>query len=802
MKNPKLQILTASLCLLCSCSAPESTAQNPLPDWAFGGFVRPEGVNPLIEPNEETRFDCPMTGTSVTWEFADTFNPAAVVKDGKICILYRAEDNPNAGIGGRTSRIGLAESEDGTSIATRRTEPVMYPNQTEISKTYEWKGGCEDPRVAVTEDGLYVMTYTAWNNSIPRLAIATSRDLLTWEKHGPAFATAHNGRFKNLGCKSGSIVTEVKDGVQVIAKVNGKYLMYWGEEYVAVATSTDLINWEPVLDEQTNDLLKVIRPRKKYFDSNLTECGPPAVITDKGILLLYNGKNRNDEGQDERFAGSTYSAGQVLFDKNDPYKVIGRLDVPFFRPMADFEKSGQYASGTVFIEGLVYFKDKWYLYYGCADSKVGVAVYDPSKKVEGDPIEIVDVEEGIISNSPANGIGKQIVSVHSCSGYTKPEESPFNLFRSYIDAKKKWCDDKNENPWVIFELTDIYSLSRFVFRDVAPYEKGNGNVPEYWIYTSTTGTSDADFGESLIHKTGQGSVDVKGDRLDTPVDARYVKFVASRGTRTDNGNKENAIRIYGFDIYGTFARAIDRGDLISVGKTVLGYYDATKYFERPTNMLDGNLTNADNKWAFLRAAENDSLKYMVIDLEDTYDISKFKIYDTHTLDPNTDKNMDGYQIFVSTEAPDMSLIDPLEDRNTVWTKVVDATGRVNESIKEDAIEPTTGRYVKLVIPRSRVSTTTRLYQFEVYGKKHTSAVDAADKTADLAIYPTVLQSGDKLNISNPNPARLTLYSLQGNVLAKAEISANASYPVEVGAGNYIVQVTMDGVTRSAKLLVK
>ena len=181
-------------------------------------------------------------------------------------------------------------------------------------------------------------------------------------------------------------MTEVKDGVQVIAKVNGKYLMYWGEEYVAVATSTDLINWEPVLDEQTNDLLKVIRPRKKYFDSNLTECGPPAVITDKGILLLYNGKNRNDEGQDERFAGSTYSAGQVLFDKNDPYKVIGRLDVPFFRPMADFEKSGQYASGTVFIEGLVYFKDKWYLYYGCADSQVSVAIYDPAKKTPGDQI--------------------------------------------------------------------------------------------------------------------------------------------------------------------------------------------------------------------------------------------------------------------------------------------------------------------------------------------------------------------------------------------------------------------------------
>lgn len=45
------------------------------------------------------------------------------------------------------------------------------------------------------------------------------------------------------------------------------------------------------------------------------------------------------------------------------------------------QKSGQYLDGTVFIEGLVYYKKKWYLYYGCADSKVGVAIYDPSKKL-------------------------------------------------------------------------------------------------------------------------------------------------------------------------------------------------------------------------------------------------------------------------------------------------------------------------------------------------------------------------------------------------------------------------------------
>ena len=69
-----------------------------------------------------------------------------------------------------------------------------------------------------------------------------------------------------------------------------------------------------------------------------------------------------------------------------PTKVLARLDVPFFRPMESFEKSGQYVAGTVFIEGMVYFKKKWLLYYGCADSRVGVAVYDPALKTSGDPL--------------------------------------------------------------------------------------------------------------------------------------------------------------------------------------------------------------------------------------------------------------------------------------------------------------------------------------------------------------------------------------------------------------------------------
>ena len=359
-------------------------SQNVLPDWALGGFVRPEKANPIITPNPSNQFDCPMQDKKIGWEESDVFNPAATVKDGKIYVLYRAEDNSATGIGKRTSRIGLAESEDGIHMKRRKT-PVMYPDKDNM-KEYEWEGGCEDPRVTMTEDGLYVMAYTSWNRKVARLCIATSHDLVKWEKHGPAFAKAYNGRFKDIFCKSGSMVTTIKDGKQVLTKIDGKYFMYWGEHAVYAATSDDLVNWTPILDEK-NELATVIKPRPQYFDSALTECGPPAILTDKGIVLLYNGKNQtNDSKRDKRFTAGAYCAGQILTDPKEPMKVLQRLDVPFFRPMASFEKSGQYVDGTVFIEGLVFFKNKWYLSYGCADSQVSVAIYDPAKKTPGDQI--------------------------------------------------------------------------------------------------------------------------------------------------------------------------------------------------------------------------------------------------------------------------------------------------------------------------------------------------------------------------------------------------------------------------------
>jgi beta-1,2-mannosidase len=362
MKN--IKYLYWLLLLMVSCSPPATES------WQLGKFVKP-AENPILTADSSYTFFCPVQKKLVQWQKADVFNPAAVVKDGKVYVLFRAEDNPAAGIGGRTSRIGLAVSEDGIHFEKMK-EPVLYPDSSGFMQ-YDFPGGCEDPRIVETGDGQYVLAYTSWNTKLARLSIATSRDLVHWEKKGPAFARAYDGKFMDIWSKSGSMVTELKDGKLVAAKIQGKYWMYWGETFVNVATSGDLINWTPLVDEQ-GELLRLISPRKNKFDSNLTECGPPALITEKGILLLYNGKNAEGKNADPSIPENTYCGGQVLFDKDDPTKVIARADTCYIKPDLPHEISGQYKAGTTFTEGLVFFRGRWFLYYGTADSMVGIAI--------------------------------------------------------------------------------------------------------------------------------------------------------------------------------------------------------------------------------------------------------------------------------------------------------------------------------------------------------------------------------------------------------------------------------------------
>lgn len=308
------------------------------------------------------------------WQRADVFNPAAILKNDTIFVLFRAEDNPKAGIGGRTSRIGLAWSTDGVHFK-KHEQPVLFPKNDEWSGM-DQPGGCEDPRVVVNEDGLYVMVYTSWNGHTARLSIAHSKDLIHWEKKGPAFAKAYQGKYKDTWSKSGSMLTELKKNRLILKKWKGKYWMYWGEHLVNLAWSENLIDWYPEEDAAGN-LKAIIQPRHGYFDSELTECGPPAIYTKKGVILIYNGKNAMDARGSDSIAKGSYTTGELLLDPKNLSTVLSRTARPFLQPSLPHETSGQYKAGTTFAEGLVYFKKQWWLYYGTADSYTGVAKTAP-----------------------------------------------------------------------------------------------------------------------------------------------------------------------------------------------------------------------------------------------------------------------------------------------------------------------------------------------------------------------------------------------------------------------------------------
>jgi len=374
--------------LFASC---KQTGQADL--WAIKDFVKVDEANPILKADSTSKFACPMLHGSVAWEAKDVFNPAAVVKDNKVFLLYRAEDFVGKHNG--TSRIGLAISEDGINFK-KHPYPVLYP-EDDFLKKYEWDGGIEDPRVVETEQGTYVMTYTSYDGTTARLCIAISKDLYKWKKTGPAFKglvdmsqinvkrnkdgsltreSVNLQRETGRWSKSGSIVCKKEGNKFKAVKIKEKYWMYWGDTDIFLATSDDLTNWEPITDE-AGKIIPVLKRRKGYFDSNLVEPGPPAFITNDGILLIYNSRNSATDG-DKTITAKAYCAGQALFNRNNPAVLIDRLNENFMKPDKNYETEGQ-VNQVCFLEGLVYYKNKYFVYYGTADSKIAVAIHNDKK---------------------------------------------------------------------------------------------------------------------------------------------------------------------------------------------------------------------------------------------------------------------------------------------------------------------------------------------------------------------------------------------------------------------------------------
>ncbi|KAI7164311.1 hypothetical protein KC349_g703 [Hortaea werneckii] len=312
--------------------------------------------NPILSPDPAN-----------DWESAYLYNPTAIVLDETIFLLYRAQ---NASL---TSSIGLAWSTDGYNF-TRLNQPIL--NATE---PWEEIGGTEDPRI-VRINQTFFLTYTAYNNVTPQLCIASSEDLLTWRKTPPLFPGWQDVAYSDIDIpmprlnhsKSGAIVRE--------PTADGLYHMYWGDSFLYHATSQDLTNWTTL-------------PAEQYFaapllpwENRLIEPGPAPVKTrDGNWILFYNGMTTGRIG----YPQNQYSTGQMLLDPSGSFRPnlqvpegeyqpalrdgpIARVERPVLVPEGEEEESGQ-VDRVVFSEGLVQFRGKWFLYFGQADSTLGVA---------------------------------------------------------------------------------------------------------------------------------------------------------------------------------------------------------------------------------------------------------------------------------------------------------------------------------------------------------------------------------------------------------------------------------------------
>jgi beta-1,2-mannosidase len=273
------------------------------------------------------------------WEAAGTFNPAVILHRGKFVMLYRAQDNNG------TSRLGYAESSDGIHF-TRRLQPVLSPEAA-----YEKDGGVEDPRL-VKFGNTYYLTYTGYNKKDAQLCLATSKDLLHWQRQG-VILPAYKGHWNVGWTKSGAIIPE---------KINGRYWMYFlgtsadKTDQMGLASSTDLIHWTEAAD------LPVLPRRPGQFDSRVVEPGPSPILTNAGIVMVYN-------AADDKLV---YRTAIAVFDRHDPSRLLWRSEQPVFFPEENWERIGQ-VPNVVFVEGMARVGQSYYFYYGAADKYVGVA---------------------------------------------------------------------------------------------------------------------------------------------------------------------------------------------------------------------------------------------------------------------------------------------------------------------------------------------------------------------------------------------------------------------------------------------
>ena len=359
--------------------------------WRIGPFVK-EG-KPLLYPTSNSVFYCNITNKLINWEVSNVYNPAAIVRNGELHIIYRADGEHLGGVDAFGNnrvvcRLGHAVSKDGVNFR-RSSHPVLYPDNDNY-KSFEWWGGCGDLHIIESDSGRYYMNYDAWTGyyntdcgydlGVERiksepwqdvLMTAWSDDLITWHKCGPALNEKWTKYWNHS--RSGVVISREINGRLIAERINGKYYMYMSHKGTLLS-STDLLKWDIVLDKKERPVQLFPEYREDSFDGRSHEAGAAAIITKHGIVYFYNAFGKIDSDIKIRNEGVCWSLAQALISLDDLVTILDKDTEPFLIPEYEWEQYGHASSACIVCNTLVRFKDKLCLYYGAADHVISRAV--------------------------------------------------------------------------------------------------------------------------------------------------------------------------------------------------------------------------------------------------------------------------------------------------------------------------------------------------------------------------------------------------------------------------------------------
>lgn len=292
-------------------------------------------------------------------DVSSIFNPGAIKLDDNYYLLLRVQNR------GRESYLVKAQSDDGIDF-TLDDQPVNLIGMDDIKENIKH---IYDPRLTFLNNLVYIVTAIDTNEGC-YLGLFTSRDLENLQWHG--FISEHDNR-------NGVIFPEKIKGRYARLERPNKSILANGTKTgsaIYISYSDDLLTWD------SHEILMQGNPH--YWDE-LIGSGPVPLKTRHGWLHIYHGVATH-------FASSNiYQAGFSFLDIANPAKVIFRSKYNFLEPREYYECSGQ-VPNVVFPTGIIaleydeegYVKDDsdLYLYYGCADTSVGLLKTNMSYFIE------------------------------------------------------------------------------------------------------------------------------------------------------------------------------------------------------------------------------------------------------------------------------------------------------------------------------------------------------------------------------------------------------------------------------------